>query len=61
MREHAVGDFYGKARREFEAVGIDGFTMVVTRVQSTGVNYPKWALAAPRAVRLTAAGRVSDC
>lgn len=57
QREHAVEDFYGKARREFEAAGIDDFTMVLTRIQPTGVNYPKLAHADPRGVRLTRAGR----
>ena len=60
-RRRAVGDFYARSRQEFEDAGVEDFRVVVTRLQSGGVDYPRWARAGPRGVRLTRAGRRSAC
>ena len=60
-RQRAVRHFYARSRNDFDDAGVQDFSIVVTRLQSGGANYPRWAVASPRGVRLTPAGRRSVC
>jgi len=60
-RRRAVEEFFARSRHQLEDAGVNDFSMVVTRVQSAGMNYPRWAVAGPQRIRLTQAGRRSRC
>lgn len=60
-RERAVADFSSKAQQLARAAGVDDLRLVVTRLQPTLQNLPKWGTAGPSGVQLTNAGRRSVC
>lgn len=60
-REQAVADFYAESQELARPAGVDDLTLVVTRLQETGENMPRWATAGPAGVQITQAGRRTTC